>query len=97
VQAQMARFEDRLRTHAEEEMARKITAVSSMEEIPGAVQAGVAIVNWCGSEDCAERIEKETGAALLGSDIRSDDVKLKEGPCVACGRAGRPALVGRSY
>jgi prolyl-tRNA synthetase len=97
VQAQMETFRNRLRTRAEAEMAHKITPASSMEEIADAVQAGVAIVNWCGSEECAERIEKETNAALLGSDIRSADIGLKEGPCVACGVPGRPALVGRSY
>jgi prolyl-tRNA synthetase len=96
-QAQLEQFSDRLRTRAEEEMAQKITAASSMEEIAGAVEAGVAIVNWCGSEECAERIEKETGAALLGSDIRSRYVDAEWGPCVACEGAGRPALVGRSY
>ncbi|MDG6257069.1 MAG: proline--tRNA ligase [Methanomicrobiaceae archaeon] len=97
VAAQLEQFRDRLRARAEAELAHKITLASSMEEIPGSVREGVAIVNWCGSEDCAGQIEKATGAALLGSEVRSQYVDPDGGPCVACRKAGRPALVGRSY
>jgi prolyl-tRNA synthetase len=68
-----------------------------MPELAAALDGGVAGVSWCGEQACADRLEEETGGAVLGVEIRSDLVAPGEGACVACGRAGTTALIGRSY
>ena len=62
-----------------------------------AVKTGVAVVHWCGSQECAEKIEAAVDASILGSDIRSDLITVSDGPCIACGGKGTSALVARTY
>lgn len=79
---------------------RLASQVRTAEEIAGlneALEGGVAVVHWCGDQACADRIEEETGGAVLGLEVRSSLVAVTEGACVACGRPGTTTLVGRSY
>jgi prolyl-tRNA synthetase len=68
-----------------------------MAELGQALDGGVAVVSWCGHRACADRVEEETGGAVLGVEVRSDLVVPGEGACIACGHPGTTALIGRSY
>ncbi|MFY1645301.1 proline--tRNA ligase, partial [Methanoculleus bourgensis] len=78
-------------------MADRITVATTLEETAEAVKNGVAVVHWCGSQECAEKIETAVDASILGSDIRSDQITVSDGPCVACGGRGTSTLVARTY
>ena len=82
---------------AADRLAGQVRTAGSMPELAAALEGGVAVVNWCGEQACADRVEEETGGAVLGVEVRSDLVAAGEGTCVACGRAGTTALIGRSY
>ncbi|MHC1626538.1 MAG: proline--tRNA ligase [Methanoculleaceae archaeon] len=90
-------FTVEVRERAVTSVGARIRRADTLEEAAEIVQNGCAIVPWCGSTSCAEIIEKETGASLLGTDIRSDFVDLRPGRCVVCKVEGVPALLGRSY
>jgi prolyl-tRNA synthetase len=61
------------------------------------VEHGVAIVPWCGERECADFIEETVNASVLGTEVQAACAPPCEGPCVACGKPGTAALVGRSY
>ncbi|NMA09641.1 MAG: proline--tRNA ligase, partial [Methanomicrobiales archaeon] len=90
-------FGEDLSQAAKQAMAGRITAVATLEETAEAVKSGVAVVHWCGSQDCAEKIEAAVDASVLGSEIRSDLIAVSDGPCIACGGEGTSALVARTY
>lgn len=86
-----------LRETAQQAMAGKITVTETLEATAEAIKAGVAVVHWCGSQECAEKIEAAVDASVIGSDIRSDLIAVSDGPCIACGGKGTSALVARTY
>lgn len=90
-------FQDEIRMAARQAMADRIILVETLEETAEAVKNGVAVAHWCGSEECAEKIETVVDASILGSDIRSDMVTVSEGPCIACGGEGTSTLIARTY
>ncbi|WP_292517391.1 proline--tRNA ligase [Methanoculleus sp.] len=93
----LAEFGEELSVAARQAMADRITVAATLEETADAVKAGVAVVHWCGSQECAEKIEAAVDASILGSDIRSDLIAVSDGPCVACGGKGTSTLVARTY
>lgn len=93
----LSTFGEDLSQAARQAMAARITAVATLEETAEAVKSGVAVVHWCGSQECAEKIEAAVDASIIGSDIRSDLIAVSDGPCVVCGGEGRSALVARTY
>ena len=93
----LAGFRARIRETAKQAMAGRITAAATLEETALAVKDGVAVVHWCGSQECAEKIETAVDASILGTDIRSDLITVSDGPCVACGGRGTSTLVARTY
>ena len=78
-------------------MRERIVSARTIEEARKAAGDGMAVISWCGREACADSIEKEIDASILGTDVRSPWVPTEEGPCLACGMAGRPAIIARSY
>ncbi len=92
-----AEFRGELFEAAKQAMADRITVVATLEEAASAVKSGVAVAHWCGSQECAEKIEAATDASILGSDIRSDLVTVSDGPCIACGGKGTSTLIARTY
>jgi len=86
-----------LRARADEHVRSHIHMPGSMEAVKSAVEKGVAIVSWCGKRDCADRIEEEVNASILGTDVRSPFVECKPGKCIVCGADGETTLVGRAY
>lgn len=93
----LAEFGEDLSQAARQAMAARITAAATLEETAEAVKSGVAVVHWCGSQECAEKIEAAVDASIIGSDIRSDLIAVSDGPCVVCGGEGTSALVARTY
>ncbi len=93
----LAEFGEELSKAAVEAVASQITVTGTLEEAAAAVKTGVAVVHWCGSQECAEKIEAAVDASILGSDIRSDLITVSDGPCIACGEKGTSALVARTY
>jgi len=86
-----------IRQAAADRLAAQIRTADVLTDLDEVLKHGVAVVGWCGDRACADRIEEETGAAVLGVEVRSPLVEVREGACIACGRAGTTALVGRSY
>jgi len=93
----LAEFREGIWETARQAMADRITVAATLEETAEAVKNGVAVVHWCGSQECAEKIETAVDASILGSDIRSDLITVSDGPCVACGDRGTSTLVARTY
>jgi prolyl-tRNA synthetase len=93
----LAGFREGIWETARQAMADRITVAATLEETAEAVKNGVAVVHWCGSQECAEKIETAVDASILGSDIRSDLITVSDGPCVACGGRGTSTLVARTY
>jgi prolyl-tRNA synthetase len=85
----LAQFGEELSQTARQAMAGRITTASNLEEAAEVVKNGVAVVHWCGSQECAEKIEAAVDASIIGSEIRSDLIAVSDGPCIACGRTGR--------
>ncbi|MDK2915498.1 MAG: prolyl-tRNA synthetase, partial [Euryarchaeota archaeon] len=90
-------FGEELLQAARQAMAEKITVTETLEATAEAVKTGVAVVHWCGSQECAEKVEAAVGASIIGSEIRSDLIAVSDGPCIACGGNGTSALVARTY
>jgi prolyl-tRNA synthetase len=97
VRALLGEAMEALAGNAAARLAGQVRTASSMTELATALDGGVAVVGWCGERACADRIETETGGAVLGVEVRSDLVAPCEGACIACDRAGAMALIGRSY
>jgi prolyl-tRNA synthetase (EC 6.1.1.15) len=83
---------------AEAAMEGKITICRTIPDIRSAVESGVAVGSWCGERECADQIEAETDASLLGTDLRGPyAAKVSKSGCLICGKEGKAALIGRSY
>ncbi|MCK9276564.1 MAG: proline--tRNA ligase [Methanoculleus sp.] len=93
----LAEFREGISQAARQAMADRIAVVGTLDETALAVKNGVAVVHWCGSQECAEKIEAAVDASILGSDIRSDLITVSDGPCIACGGKGTSTLVARTY
>ena len=83
---------------AEASMEGKISICRTIAEIRSAVECGVAVGSWCKERECADQIEAETEASLLGTELRGPHAeKVNGSSCVICGKEGKAALIGRSY
>ena len=97
VSTAMDTFTGTLREQAEEHTKNHITLAQDLGTAAKAVEDGAAVVHWCGSKECADRIEEELDVSILGTHIRSKFIAEDESPCPICGKPGKPTLVGRSY
>jgi prolyl-tRNA synthetase len=93
----LTRFFNQLSEKAEEHMKNRIVPVHSLKEAADVIKNGIAVISWCGSEECAEAVEKGVDASILGTDVRSPYISSEMGPCIACGKKGKAAIVARSY
>ncbi|HVP95169.1 MAG TPA: proline--tRNA ligase [Methanoregulaceae archaeon] len=87
----------RMKERAEEHVKSRLIISGSMEEAKHAIEQGIALVQWCEEKGCADVIEEDLGASVLGTRARSPHLKEQEGPCVICGKPGKTTLVGRAY
>ena len=94
---QLNTFDDALMQQAKDRFKSMIRPASTLEEIRECVSDGVALIHWCGSEECAAAIEQATDGSVLGTDIHIEGMERGKGGCPICGAEGDPAVVGRSY
>ncbi len=74
-------------------MNSMIKTAESMEEIKK--DEGVNIIHWCGSKDCADVIDNESGKKVLGLPLNAD---RKKGKCVVCGmETDITCYIGKPY
>jgi prolyl-tRNA synthetase len=93
-----AEITETIRTRAEENTKSRLCSVESLDTLIAVLDEGnVAVVHWCRQRECGDAIETKTNASILGTEVRSQYVSAAEGPCVLCGKPGKPTLVGRAY
>ncbi len=89
-------FDTALFARARAAFESAFNVVTSMDGLKDAAQ--VAIVAWCGSEECGHRIETAVDGGLLGTPESPLPIELSDPvSCVACGSGSgvRWALAGR--
>jgi prolyl-tRNA synthetase len=79
-----------LYSRAEQFMKSKVKEVTSIEEAKLQTQAGVALVPWCGSEECGHQLEDQVEANMLGEPQYQS---FPEAACAVCGKKS----TGRTY
>ena len=98
VQNKMKEIHDEMVLRATRHMKEHLYFVEDVTGMKEAVSSGVAAVHWCGDRACADRMEEETDASVLGTEVRSDLIETNEGSCIICGKPGSVVtLVGRAY
>lgn len=97
IQTIMETFTTELRTRAEQKAQERIVAVSSLEEAREAANNGVAVIQWCGCEECATALETAIDVSVLGTDVQSVYIDDTAGTCIICGKPARPAIIARTY
>jgi prolyl-tRNA synthetase len=68
----------------------KVKEVTSIAESTEQTQNGVALVPWCGLEDCGHRLEDQVEANMLGEPQYQS---FSEAECLVCGKKS----TGRTY
>ena len=79
-----------LYSRAEQFMKSRIKEVTSIGEAKAQTQAGVALVPWCGSEECGHQLEDQGEANMLGEPQYQS---FPEAYCAVCGKKS----TGRTY
>jgi prolyl-tRNA synthetase len=97
VRAVLDAFQAALMSRADEHVRARLRRASSVAAVTEIVAEGVALIGWCGHRGCADRIEEETNASILGTGARSPFIREEPGVCVVCGKPGTTTLVGRAY
>jgi prolyl-tRNA synthetase len=93
----LAAFTATLTSRGKAHILSHAKVVDTMEELSVVIEKGVAIVPWCGERKCADFIEETVNASVLGTDVQAGVACPADGVCIACGKKGTGALVGRSY
>ena len=93
----MGNFTEQLKEQAEQKAQEKIVSVSSLEEAREAAGKCVAVIQWCGCQECATTIETEIDVSVLGTDVQSKYIADTAGTCIICGKPARPAIIARTY
>jgi prolyl-tRNA synthetase len=91
------RLQDQILLRAEENRKGAVTCAGTLEETRAAVKKGVALAPWCGSRECADALEQQVDASVLGTGVRGFTMQGDGCTCIVCGKPGSPALVGRSF
>jgi prolyl-tRNA synthetase len=75
---------------AEAFMKSKVRVATSIDEAKEQTQVGVALVPWCGSEECGHQLEDQVEANMLGEPQYQT---FPDAPCAVCGKVSS----GRTY
>jgi len=79
---------ENLRAVAKKKFNKRLIKVKSIDELKKNSGGGILSLGWCGSDECAEKIEKH-------ADILSvDDGK---GKCIVCGKGGKLVNSANTY
>lgn len=80
---------------AEQFMKGKVREVASIDAAKAQTGAGVAIVPWCGSEDCGHQLEDRVEANMLGEPQYQT---FPEAACAVCGtKTTKRTYMARQY
>jgi prolyl-tRNA synthetase len=92
VEQEMKEIEKRLSQRAWKKFRERVRKCEDLKEAREIV--GVALLPWCGEEDCGKKIEEETAKDLLG-----EVVELRErSRCIICGReTERTIAIAKSF
>ncbi len=87
----LASLKEELRRRAFEHFERSIEDGDSLE----IMKKGETMFRfyWCGSKECSDRIEGETGKTVLGMQKENEN----KGKCLICGKDGRVATASTPY
>jgi prolyl-tRNA synthetase len=76
-------------------MKSKVKEIASINEAKEQTQKGVALLPWCGSEDCGHQLEDQIEANMLGEP---QDQSFPEAACVVCGqKTAKRTYMARQY
>ena len=89
--AQDARLLERARKHLQENQRSADSLKKLKETMAG--KGGFVKIGWCGEEKCAEKVEIEGSADIMGSEHR----KLESLKCIACGKPGDAVWAAKAY
>ena len=90
-------IEENLRERSWSRLRSEIRDAESLEELRRLMEERrIVRVNWCGSDECAERMKEEVAGEVRG--MRWDVEETPTGPCIACGgEATYVVYVSRAY
>ncbi len=84
---------ENLKSRAWKEMQNFIEEAKTLDDIVKSNK--VNIINWCGREECARKIDEIAGKNVLGIPV---EMEGKEGKCAVCGKETKiVCYVGKSY
>jgi len=91
IEVLLKEIQENLLHKAEKEMLKKIKEFDDLEDVKN--HKGIAVVGWCGSYECGEKIEKLTEKKIIGIPME----KRKE-RCIICGKeSDMMAYVAKPY
>jgi prolyl-tRNA synthetase len=90
---------ERLRKRAFEEMMKRVRYITNLEELNDWVGKGVALIHFCMSEECGEKLEESASGGILGSFEETGEwcKEEYEGKCIVCGGEGVLSAVSKAY
>lgn len=92
IEREFREIERRLKERAWRNFRDRVRRCESIEE--ARELNGIALLPWCGDEECGKRMEEETGKDLLGEVIEERETSR----CVVCGRESEKLMaVARSF
>ncbi len=92
-------MKERLYRSALAGMKEKIRYYESLDSIKEWIGKGVALVHFCMSERCAQKIEESTSAGILGSLQEKGEWFEGDlnGKCIVCGGEGVLSAISKAY
>jgi len=92
IEREFSGIESRLRERAWKNFREKVRMCESIEE--ARELNGIALLHWCGEEECGKRMEEETEKDLLGEVID----RTEKGRCLICRKeSGKLMAVAKSF
>ena len=85
----MERIQKVLFENTKKEMIKRIKKCSRYEE---AKKADIALIGWCGKDECGDWIKTKTEKDIIGMALESGEMK-----CPNCGKKGEPTYISKSY
>ena len=93
----LSEIQSNLFAKAKTSLEESITTITSYEEFKKAVESRGGFIRacWCGSTECEETIQNDTGATIRTLPLKDEELFSK---CVRCGKpATKVAYFARSY
>ncbi|MDY6965037.1 MAG: proline--tRNA ligase [Halobacteriota archaeon] len=83
-----------LQNKSEETFKSRVFDCDSLDQVRDAVNKNIAMIAWCGSEDCGREVEEATDADILGESVTEKRVSN----CLICGaKTEMVVYVARTY